>query len=183
MEHSHRNERMSWRDVNRRIASMQELGQHAIRGHDEANITFHVDHPICVICLSDLHIGSWSTDHALLESITDDIITTPHLYIALLGDLQEMAIKLRSVAEVTGNLLPPEFQHQYIESWLDEIAHRVLFSTWGNHEVVREEAQAGSSRLADMLKRRVIFHDGIGHINLTIGKQVYRIAASHRFRG
>lgn len=172
-----------WREANRLIASMQQFRHRAESSQDEANIAFDVDHPICVICLSDLHVGSWATDHDLLESVTDEILSTPHLYIALLGDIQQMAIKMRSVMEVADNLLPPEYQNLYVESWLNDIAHRVLFSTWGNHDVSRGEDQSGYSRLADLMKRRTIYHGGIGHVNITVGGETYRIAASHRFRG
>ena len=172
-----------WRDANTLITDLIRLKENASYSQDHANITIRSDRPICVLALSDTHIGSWATDHDLFERITDEIISTPGLYVALLGDLEQMAIKAsQGVLAVSDNLLPPELQHRYIESWLAEIEHRVLFSTWDNHAVMREEAGSGFSQYANIMKRRVIWHNGIGHPNVTVGEQTYRLAVSHRFR-
>ena len=172
-----------WRDANTVMQAMIEMKEHASFSQDHANISIPAQRPIAVLALSDTHIGSWATDHSLFERITDEIISTPGLYVALLGDLEQMAIKAsQGVLAFTDNLLPPELQHRYIESWLAEIEHRVLFSTWDNHAVMREEAGTGFSQYANIMKRRVIWHNGIGHPTVTVGDQTYKMAVSHRFR-
>ena len=172
-----------WRDANQVIQAMIELKENASYSQDRADISIQSDRPIAVLALSDTHIGSWASDHGLFERITDEIISTPGLYVALLGDLEQMAIKAsQGVLAVSDNLLPPELQHRYIESWLAEIEHRVLFSTWDNHAVMREEAGSGYSRYADIMKRKVVYHNGIGHPNITVGTETYKFAVSHRFR-
>lgn len=173
----------SWRDANRVIATVQEFRHATSQSQDAASIVFDVDHPIAFVCLSDTHIGNIGADHDALERLTDEILSTPNLYVALLGDVQDMAIRLRGVLEVTSNVLTPDQQHRYVESWLEEIAPRVLFSTWDNHSVMREENQAGSSRYADLMRRRVIWHSGIGHPDITVGGETYKLAVSHVFRG
>jgi hypothetical protein len=172
----------SWRDANRAMRPMQDFKERASSSQDEALLIFDTDKPLDFICLSDTHIGSWATDHDAFERLTDEILASG-LYVALIGDVQDMAIKLRNVMEVQGSLLSAELQHRYVESWLEEIAPRVLFSTWDNHSVMREEAQAGSSRYADLMKRRVIWHNHIGHPDVTVGGETYRLAVSHFFRG
>lgn len=173
----------SWRDANRAINQMIELKSAASYSQDRANIRIETDRPVCVVGISDTHIGSWATDHALFEQITDELLSTPNLFIALLGDLEQMAIKAsQGVLAFSDNLLPPELQHRYIESWLGEIQHRVLFSTWDNHAVMREEAGSGFSMYAELMKRRVVYHSGIGHPDIQVGNQTYRFAVSHRFR-
>ena len=172
-----------WRDANSVMQAMIDMKSAASFSQDEASITLNTDQPIAVLALSDTHIGSWSTDHGMFERITDEILSTPNLYVALLGDLEQMAIKAsQGILAVSDNLLPPELQHRYIESWLQEIEHRVLFSTWDNHAVMREEAASGYSRYADIMKRKVIWHNGIGHPNITVGTETYKLAVSHRFR-
>ncbi len=173
----------NWRDANRVLADMQDLKRRASYSQDEATIAFDTDQPICVVTLSDAHIGAWSSDHGLFETITDEILGTPNLYVALLGDIEHMAIKLRGVLEVSDNALPPDLQHRYVESWLDEIAPRILLSTWDNHAVEREEVASGYSHYADMMKRRVVWHSGIGHPNIRVGQQEYRLAVAHHFQG
>ena len=172
-----------WRDANKVMAEMIGMKDAASFSQDHANISIEADRPVCVLALSDTHIGSWSTDHALFEQITDEILSTPNLYVALLGDFEQMAIKAsQGVLAISDNLLPPELQHRYIESWLGEVEHRVLFSTWDNHAVMREEAGSGFSQYANLMKRRVVWHSGIGHPNVNVGDQTYRLAVSHRFR-
>lgn len=114
--------------------------------------------------------------------ITDEILATPGLYVVLLGDLVQMAIKLRNVAEVSSNLLPPDLQVAYLDSWLAEIEPRVICATWGNHEE-RQETQAGVSVTRHVLAKRVPYSDGIAHVDIRVGRQVYKFALSHVFRG
>lgn len=173
----------NWRDANRILGDLQTLRREASYSQDRALIKIDTDEPIAIVMLSDTHIGSWATDHELFESITDEILETPNLYVGLLGDLAQMAIKLRGVAEVTDNMLPPELQLEYLDSWLAEIADRVLFATWDNHAVEREEAQSGISAFARLQNRRLVYHAGIGHPDIQVGDEVYRLAVSHRFPG
>jgi len=173
----------SWRDATVSIQQMQALKRQASWSQDEAKISVNADVPIGVITLSDTHIGSWAADYEAFRRITDEILAIPTLYIALLGDVVEMAINMRSVLEVTNSVLDPEQQHLFVESWLEEMAPRILFSTWDNHTVMREEKGAGHSHYAYMMKRRVIWHSGIGHPDVQVGAETYKLCASHRFRG
>lgn len=173
----------NWREANQYIKGMQDLKHKASWSQDTADIRIDTGDPIFVLALSDTHIGDWATNHQLLESITDEILNTPNLYVLLLGDLAQMAIKLRSVSEVTSNMLPPDLQVAYIDSWLNEIAPRVLAATWDNHAVDREEALTGVSAFARLQNRRFVYHSGIGHPDITVGDETYRFALSHRFLG
>jgi hypothetical protein len=172
-----------WRQANRVIRDMQGIGKRASYSQDTARIELDVDHPIGIIFLSDAHLGDWATDHELFERITDEILSTPNLYIALLGDMAAMNIKLRGVAEVAANLLPPTLQLEYFASWLDEVDHRIILSTWDNHAVEREEGATGISSFARAQNRRVPYFSGIGHADIVVGAEEYRLAVSHRFRG
>lgn len=173
----------NWREANKHIKGMQDLKHKASWSQAFAEIKIDTEDPICVLFLSDTHIGDWASNHELLEKMTDEILSTPNLYVALLGDLAQTAIKLRSVSEVTSNMLPPDLQLAYIDSWLDEIADRVLFATWDNHSVDREESQTGISSFAKIQSRRFVYHSGIGHPNVKVGDETYRFAVSHRFLG
>lgn len=173
----------NWRDWADWMETGRALRQTASFDQDRAVINVHTSAPICVLFLADTHIGSWAADHDLFRRITDEILGTENLYVGLLGDIAEMAIRLRGVAEVTGNMIPPELQARFVESWLLEMAPRILFSTWDNHAVEREEMGSGISAFADLLKRRVIYHAGIGHPDLKVGDHTYHLAVSHRFPG
>jgi len=173
---------LDWREINKLVKMMQYVKSQASFSQDTAELKIETDKPICVVGLSDTHILSWGTDHGMFEEITNEILETPNLYVALLGDLQQMSIRMRGVLEMSDNMLPPELQHRYLESWVYEIGHKVLWATWDNHSAMREEDASGYSRYADILKRNVIYHNGIGHPDVIVGNQRYKFAATHAFK-
>lgn len=138
---------------------------------------------IGVVVVGDWHWGSWGTDYNLIERFTDEMLATPNLYMIVVGDMEQMAISLRGVAEVTDNMWPPDVQHAFTESWLETIGHKIIAACWDNHSVEREEKASGSSAYARIMSRRVTYFGGIGHLDLRVGDQVYSFAVSHRFRG
>jgi hypothetical protein len=90
---------------------------------------------------------------------------------------------MRNVLEVTNQVLTPDMQEAFLEDWVDEMQAKIAFALWDNHAVIRQESQAGVSGVKNILSKKVIYHNGIGHQDLHVGKQVYKCAASHKFRG
>lgn len=175
---------ISWRKWVQWMKDGQELQSEASWSQDTAQVTVEdTDGPILILPFSDTHMGSWASDVDLFETITDEILQTPNVYVLLLGDLVEMAIKLRGVGEVTNQIMRPDQQLEFIEDWLDEIGPRVLAATWDNHAIMREENGTGWSQMKALLKRRFVYHDGIGHLDVTVGSQTYKLALTHKFRG
>lgn len=175
---------LNWRDVIPAAQGMQKLRRTASWSQNTAQIKVgNGKEPVAVFCFGDQHIGAISTDYTLFAEMTDLILNTPNLYVALMGDETEMAIKLRSVAEVCAQVLDPFMQAEFIESWLTEIMHKVLFSTWSNHSIEREEKASGNSIIKMILAQKVPFFSGIGHPTLLVGKQEYKLAVNHKFAG
>jgi hypothetical protein len=173
-----------WREACDVAIKMQAIKKRMSWSQDEAKIPLgDGKRPVILMGFGDTHIGAYGANYALFKSITEEIIKTPNLYVALMGDLAEMAIRLRGVLEVTSQVLTPEMQDAFLESWLEDIADKVAFATWDNHAVMRQENAAGVSSMKQMLSRRFVYHNGIGHSDLIVGKQVYKVAASHKFRG
>lgn len=139
--------------------------------------------PQILLQLGDTHIASWGTDHKLLRNVLKEINETDGLWVALMGDLIQMSIKLRSVIEVSDNMIPPEQQAQFLEQMLERILPKIAFSSWCNHGVEREEKQSGISHIKYLLSRRSAYFNGIGHPDVQVGDQTYRFACSHKFRG
>jgi hypothetical protein len=48
---------------------------------------------------------------------------------------------------------------------------------------MREENVTGYSKYAEIFERHHIYFNGIGHLDLQIGNEIYKIAVSHFFRG
>jgi hypothetical protein len=139
--------------------------------------------PAILMPFSDQHIGGRGVKYGEFIRMTDEIINTPNLFVALLNDVAEYAVKLRSVAEICAQIFGPDKQDQFIEQWFNDISHKVAFATWANHDIERAEKQLGTSFIKRMMAKKVVFFDGIGHADVKVGKQVYKIAATHRFRG
>lgn len=171
-----------WRDPLKHLQGLQQVFKQGKDSQDEAFWKIESD-SIVVVAIGDLHAGSWATDYDLFVKITEEIINTPNLYVILLGDLLQMAIKLRGVLEVSDNALPPKWQMRFLESWLMDIKHKVICSTWDNHSVMREENASGFSQYANIFSKHVIYHDNIGHIDVHVNNQVYKLAVAHFFRG
>jgi len=139
--------------------------------------------PVCLLPFSDQHIGSRGTNYKIFRKMTEEILETPNLYIAIMGDLAEFAIKLRSVAEVCAQVFGPEKQMQFVEDWFKEVEPKVAFCTWGNHEDERTEKQAGFGVMKWLMGHSAVYIDGIGHADIQVGKQTYKWGVSHKFRG
>lgn len=175
---------INWRESTETILKMQELRDKSGWGQSFAKITVGDGScPIAILFLSDTHIGAFGANYRHLLELTDIILNTPNLYVALVGDIVEMAIKLRSVAEVCAQVLDPHLQTSFVESWIEEIKHKIIFSTWGNHETDRNEAAAGACPIKNILARVAPYFSGIGHADVTVGKETYLLCASHKFQG
>jgi hypothetical protein len=175
---------LNWRDWVPQMQAMQRLKKSASHSQDSACIELgDGKSPVALGSFSDMHMGAWGSDYDLLTQFTNEFLGIPNLYIALLGDYGHYAIKLRSVLEVSDNLLPPEQQTDFLDSWFGEIWHKVAFATWENHGVERQEKQAGESSTKRLLSKKVVYFNGIGHADIKVGDQIYRGAVSHKFRG
>lgn len=173
-----------WREAIGAVKVMQDLKKKMSWSQDEASIQLGDGKgPVILMPFGDQHIASYGGNHEKFEEITDEIIDTPDLYVVLTGDFSEMAIKFRSVLEVTSQVMTPEMQEAFLESWLDDVIHKIAFATWDNHAVMRQESQAGTSNVKNILSRRCVYHNGIGHSDIKVGAQTYKCAASHKFRG
>jgi hypothetical protein len=171
-----------WRDPITHLKGLIDVFKEGKDSQDFALWEIKADE-ITIFVLGDTHMGSWATDYDLLIKITDEIINTPNLYVILIGDLLQMSIKLRGVLEVSDNALPPKWQMRFLESWLLDIKHKVICSTWDNHSVMREENATGFSQYSNIFSRHVIYHDNIGHIDVKVNDQLYKLAVAHFFRG
>lgn len=176
---------INWREINKWIQEGQELHDKASFSQNYANIKIDTKKPILLVNICDWHIGARGTDYKLLETLTNEILETDGLYVVLTGDMLETAIKLRGVKEVAGQIIEPEMQINFLSSWLDEVKHKILWATWDNHTVQREENQSGFSVYKRImgLDKSLIYNNGIGHVDLTVGGETYKIVSSHKFMG
>jgi hypothetical protein len=174
----------NWEEWNEWIESGQKLRKKASFSQDFAKIQLgDGKSPVIVANIADLQIGCWGVDYEKLRILTQEILETPNFYVILGGDLVQMAIKMRSVLEVTAQVMPPEQQIRFLESWLEKIWSKVVCSCWCNHGVEREEKAAGLSSVKNLLASKSVYFNGIGHPDIIVGSQTYKCTLSHRYRG
>lgn len=168
------------------IAKARQAQHQAMSGANDFPMFFiESDQPVPVLFIADWHVGSWGTDYAAIEETTAEIERLG-LKVAVLGDMLQMSINMRSVLEVTDNLLTPREQMRWNQAWIERLHPYILWVTWDNHVVMREEKVTGYSWYAEMMKDKVVYSSGINHVDLLVGGadfETYRIASSHRFRG
>jgi len=180
--------KLDWRKGLKEIGRRQQFSKEASWSQDAATIHIITNKPIALVAIGDLHIGSLGTDVELLERFTDDLLSCDDVYIALLGDLAQHAINMsQGILAMMDAAVPVETQTEIVQSWFDEICPRVAFATWDNHSIARHERAIGESPLKSYFKKRVVYHNGIGHVDLRVGSErkfeTYRIACAHEFRG
>jgi hypothetical protein len=173
-----------WREWSEHAERTQELYRRASQTQKFARIELgNGKQPVVLLPFSDQHIGGRGVDYKMFRTMTEEIVSTPNLYVALLGDMTEFAIRLRSVAEVCAQIFGPDKQIQFMEDWFKEIKHKVAWCTWENHETERSEKMAGFSFIKYLVGKEAVYFDGIGHADVHVGKQMYAICATHKFRG
>ena len=87
-----------WRDASHLVKHIQSVNISASWTQDRACFDFSArTSPLLVMPIADWHFGSLGSDYGLIESFTDMILSTPDLYLGIVGDMQQMAIKMRGV--------------------------------------------------------------------------------------
>ena len=174
-----------WRSAVSNLKGNQEFYATSKEGQDRVVIPLSTNGGkyVSILAFGDAHFGSWCTDYERLLWITDVILNTEGLYVVLLGDMIQMSIVLRSVAEMQDNLLSVPLQYQFLESWMDTIKHKVLFSTWDNHAVMRAEKTSGYSVYGHIMNKYTTYFPHIGDATVRVNDIDYHMIAAHYYRG
>lgn len=173
----------NWREWGDHLDEGQKLATKArwTQKSGEVRIPSSIYDVIVIKPLADTHFGSMGVDYPSFASFTDGVLNIPYLYIALVGDMTDNFAGFKSVMPVLAQGMPPAQQDKFLASWLEEIANKVLFACWGNHEEF-EERSTGRNTVKDILAKSVIYFDGIGVANVKLGDETYRIAITHKTR-
>lgn len=174
----------NWRDAIAPIQEMQKLHNNSSNSQSHATVRIgDGNNPVGILCWGDQHIGARGSDYNLFVEMTDTLLNTPNLFAVLTGDVVEWAVKLRGVSEVCAQILDPSRQLMFIESWIADIKHKVIASSFGNHTDDRSEAGIGVCPIRNAIANHVPYFAGIGHLDVQVGDQIYKGAISHKFKG
>jgi hypothetical protein len=175
---------VTWRDLTRIAKDHQQIRRDMDFTSVEAKV--HIDTKqdgIVVLPLSDLHVGAEGVDYLALEAITD-FIKTNKIYVILAGDeLDTFFANFKNATALFQQILNPEEQMAFIESWLEEIEPWIIALGWGNHTEKRLESLLGINFYGKMKSKVAPYMDGIGKILLNVNEQKYDIVINHRGTG
>jgi len=150
---------------------------------NKCNINIKTDFDKIIIQpLSDLHIGCLTTDYRALRKFTDLILKYDNLYTCFIGDLVENIVDFKNKLTLHNQILNPKEQELFIESWIEKIKHKVLFSSWGNHEDF-ESRLTGRNSIQKIVEKNIVYFDRIGIANININDVNYQIIVNHRAKG
>lgn len=128
-----------------------------------------------------MHLGSIAVDYSIFLEFTKMILEIPNFYIVLVGDDIDNFVNFKNMLAIHQQIISPAEQDAFFESWLNEVQHKILFATWGNHAEF-DEKYTGKNSSKAILNKRVIYFNGIGKAVLQINKTAYSIAVTHRTR-
>jgi predicted phosphodiesterase len=138
--------------------------------------------PICIMLMSDVHIGSAQCDTEALIRHIKYLKNIPNLYTIIHGDLMEFAISQRMLDAVLGQTGSPQEQARVYQSILRDLGSKVLAVISGNHDE-RAARNCGIDVVEFLLRsvknRGVYLRDG-GTITIKgPGSQTYYWSAMH----
>lgn len=173
---------VTWRDLTKVAKEHQKLRQDMSFDHTEAHAKVDKD-SIVLLPLADLHWGNKGTDYLFIESITD-YVKQNNVYVVLIGDIVDnFMTQFKNAAAIFEQVMNPEEQLHFLESWLEEIEPYILACTWSNHESMRAEAIVGHDYFGKLQSRFAPFFSGIGKLNLQVKNISYEIVLTHKGKG
>lgn len=168
-----------WREWVPNMQERQKLHEKYSTSQNDANIKIETSYPCIVLKpMADMHIGSLGTNYDRLLDFTDALLEIPYLYTCFIGDETDTFVSFKSQLPMLSQILSPEEQDEFLSSWLNEIDHKLLFATWGNHSSFEEKVSARNS-VKKILSKNTVYFNGIGICNLELNAVKYQIVATH----
>lgn len=173
---------VNWREWSTHLRTGQSLHEKSSYSQDACNIEIKTDKDFIIYQpLSDMHLGSIGCNYEMLEDFTNEILKRDNLYFSTHGDHVDGFFRFKNQLAVHQMQMSPEDQIRFLESWVEEVRHKFLFSTWGNHEEMEEKA-SGMNTTKRVLGKRLVYFNGIGVALVRVNGIEYKIAATHRTR-
>lgn len=171
-----------WREWSSHLKNGQKLHEKSSYSQTKCTIEINTDKKYIIYQpLSDIHLGSIGCNYEQLENFTNEILARNDLFFSTHGDHIDGFFRFKNQLTVHQMQMSPEDQIRFLESWIEEVRHKFLFSTWGNHEEMEEKA-SGMNTTKRILGKRLVYFNGIGLAQLLVNGIEYKIAATHKTR-
>lgn len=161
-----------WQEQTHRLSTRQ----------DEVAIKINADSPVFVAFLADLHIGAVGTHYAEFHQKIDKLASSPQTFIVSCGDTLDNYLPSWHAEGSFEAICPPEIQKRLIEYIYGKLKGKILAIIQGDHDESSHYADDfdWTKYLCEKLECANLGFGGF--IDLTVGKQSYRILARHRYR-
>jgi len=177
----------NWREWANAAEQMQSLQDRAFNTPQYRELgNRDLDAPQVVMFTSCWHLGAKECRYDWFRQTHDYLCALPKDRVKeiVLGDyIENTWCSFRSARAVFDQTIPPQFQRDMLRSILEERKDYIAAATWGNHCVIRDEAQRGWSDVAVMLNNHVPYFDGKGWLDWWVGGQKYRMYLTHIGKG
>jgi predicted phosphodiesterase len=125
---------------------------------------------ITIIPIADVHLGARECMEQEFISFINSIADKPNVYVCLLGDLLNNAVK-SSVSNIYEELYRPSEAKRMMAKILEPIRDRILFSVTGNHER-RSSREVDADINADIMCKLDLEHlhrENVAFVKLQFG--------------
>jgi hypothetical protein len=171
-----------WREWSTHLQQRQVLTKKASGSNDTGTIRITTDKDYIIFRpLADMHIGSIATDYEAFREFTDQSLKSDNTYLALIGDQVDNFVNFKNMLAVHQQILSPEQQYYFIQSWIAEVERILMFITWGNHEAF-EEGFTGMSAFKRLYTKRAMYFNGLATVRVFVNDIEYKIVATHKAR-
>lgn len=163
------------------VQELKELKE-TIEGFEEPVLLSDVvehefDKPVCIVFLSDLHVGSVHSDYERLEGIVKELFSQEGVYVVINGDLIDnfdVPVPKLALEGASSQILSPAKQRAIAKKLLMFLKDKLLAFVIGNHEEFSSLDFLSTVKVPMGLNRLVV--------ELKIGKKTYNIAIVHKSR-
>jgi len=170
------------KDIWRMLESFQEQTHKLSTRQDEVSVCLKTKKPVYVAFPADIHIGAVGTYYKEFHQKIDVLASKPRTYIVSCGDTADNFLPVRHAEGQFEAICPPEIQKRLIEYIYGRLNGKFLAIIQGDHDEW--------SHMSDdfdwtkyLCERLGCANLGFGgFIHLTVGEQIYKILARHRYR-
>lgn len=174
-------EELSHMDCLNGFKQAQDFRDNFSIGYRHVKCRIDADAPIAITCISDVHIGSPHTDYDAFANDINFVIGDPRFYLMKGGDWADKMGNFKDAQARTGQLHPETIQLLAVEKILDALNGRVVAAIGGNHDRMDAKVTGVNSEYFIHRGRAFPYMPTGGLVELTVGKQAYRILWTHQY--
>lgn len=162
----------SWTDFVKAALEIQDTWLAADTGQGTATVWIKSNVPVGMVCTSDWHLGSLSTDYRSWLKDMLFMVQCPYLKAVINGDETDNFRRFPNLACVLGQAIPPQMQLKLLKSLLTDLVQKkkIAMTGWGNHQVDFDERAIGQSLWKVIMEDTEIVHlDSFGFVRVYVG--------------